>query len=309
VHIAILIPDVAPETWFEPLQRALKNHVVVDAGSLSSVEDCARIEIAVVGWAQTYDLGRFPNLRFVQSNFMGVDRLLNDPTLPETVPIARMVDPDMPVSMTESVLAHVLAAHRQLDVYQRQQQEGEWIERDQPLARKTTVAILGLGELGRAAASALLHVGFRVVGFSRSATPIDGVSVSSSIDEVLAQSQIVVNLLPLTEATRGILCARTFAMMPKNVVLINLARGAHLNDDDLLVALRDGHIRHAVLDVFTVEPLPNEHVFWRHPQITLTPHMAANSTPQSCIPVIVDNIERFARNEKPFHLVDRVTGY
>ncbi len=304
-----MIPDVAPTTWFNPLQRALKNHTVVDDASISSIEECEQIEIAVVGWAQIYNLGRYPNLRFVQSNFMGVDRLLTDQTLPPNIPIARMVDPDMPVSMTESVLAHVLAGHRQLDVYRRQQTASEWIERDQPLARDTTVAILGMGELGRSAAAALLRLGFQVVGFNRSDRPFAEIKVSNSIDEVLKRANIVVNLLPLTDETRGILCARTFAMMPKGAVLVNLARGAHVHDDDLLEALADGQIRHAALDVFTIEPLPTEHPFWRHPRVTLTPHMAANSTPESCIPVIVDNIERFVRGDEPRYLVDRITGY
>jgi glyoxylate/hydroxypyruvate reductase len=308
MNIVVDIPNYEPHRWLEPIQRALSEHRVFDAADLNGV-GLHSIDAAVVGWSDSYRLDRFPNLRFIQSTFMGVDRLLRDPTIDPAVPIARMVDPDMPVSMTESVLAHVLFAHRQLDVYRRQQSDAEWIERDQPLARDVTVAVLGMGELGRMAAAALRSVGFRVVGLSRTGAAVDGVEVSTSIDTVLSHANIVVNLLPLTDETIGILCARTFAMLPVGSVIINLARGAHLVDTDLLDALSRGHIRHAILDVFTTEPLPAVHRFWHHPQVTVTPHMAAMSTPESCVPVIVENLRRFDRGEHPLHLVDRNIGY
>ena len=274
-----------------------------------SWEDPAVVTAAVISVPNAASLHRYRNLRFVQSLWMGVDGLLADPELDPMLPLARMVDPGMPVSMAESVAGHVLWAHRFGDVYQRNQRLGVWEDRAQPLARQRTVTVLGLGELGARCAKTLTHLGFRVVGWSRSARAVDDVDVTGDFGTALGRGEIVVNLLPLTVATRRILDRSAFASMPAGGVLINVGRGAHVVDDDLLAALDSGHVRHAILDVFVTEPLPAEHRYWTHPHVTVTPHVAADSMPETCIPVVAENLRRFEDNEPLRNLVDRSRGY
>jgi glyoxylate/hydroxypyruvate reductase len=302
----ILVHTENNDRWIEPLRNALPHHSFVDH---REPHDVHQIEMAVVGWFEPGALHRYVGLRLVQSTWMGVDRLLVEGCLPTNTTIARMVDPAMPISMSETVLAHTIYAHRQLDIYARQASRKDWIEREQPLAPATTVGILGMGELGRACARTLRTVGFPVVGWSRQGNPVPDVEVTTDLEHVLSSAAAVVNLLPLTDSTRGLLCTHTFNQMRKGAVLINVGRGAHVVDNDLLAALDNDQLRHAFLDVFRSEPLAKDHPFWVHDRITVTPHIAADSNPATCLPVIVNNIERLSRGEQPMYLVDRSVGY
>ncbi len=304
--IVVVNPNLKRTRWVEPIAAALPNHRVIDS---RDSHDPADVDVALVGWMGETDLRRYTKLQLMQSLWMGVDRLINNPCVPDGIPLARMVDPGMPTSMTETVLAHVLAAHRQLDVYSRYQGESLWKTHRQPLAAERTVGVLGLGELGSRCAQTLCSLGFRVVGWSRRGEPIARVEVSTELDWILAQSEILVNLLPLTDSTIGLLGRSAFNRLPKGSVLINVARGAHVVDDDLLAALQSGQLRHAYLDVFNTEPLPPEHPFWTHKHISVTPHIAADSDPRTCVPVIVENVRRLVNGEALVHLVDREFGY
>jgi glyoxylate/hydroxypyruvate reductase len=306
LRIVVVNPNLNRQRWVEPLAAALPDHLVFDS---RDDRDPALADVAVVGWIGDTDLKRYARLQMIQSLWMGVDRLLDHPDLPANVPLTRMVDPGMPISMAETVMAHVLAAHRQLDVYGRYQREGRWRTHRQPLASERTVGVLGLGELGSRCAASLLALGFSVVGWSRTGSPLHGVEVSTDLSLVLARAQIVVNLLPLTPQTAGLFCAQTFSQMLSGAVFINVARGAHVVDADLLEALGSGRLRHAVLDVFNEEPLPSAHPYWSHPQVTVTPHVASDSEPETCVPVVAENIRRLAIGEPLLHLVDRETGY
>ena len=304
--IVVVNPNLSRRRWVGPLALALPQHVIIDS---RDEHDPGSVDVAVVGWIGETDLGRYARLQMIQSLWMGVDRLIENPSIPVSVPMARMVDPGMPISMAETVMAHVLAAHRQLDSYGRYQREARWRTHRQPLASERTVGVLGLGELGRRCAQSLRALGFRVVGWSRSGSAVDGIEASTDLEATLAQSEIVVNLLPLTPATTGLFCAQTFSHMPPDSVFINVARGAHVVDEDLLAALESGHLRHAFLDVFNVEPLPPEHPYWTHHHVTVTPHIAAESEPATCVPVIAENMRRLASGEALLHLVDRQLGY
>jgi glyoxylate/hydroxypyruvate reductase len=304
--IVVVNPNLKRSRWVEPIAQALPNHHVVDS---RDPHDPSAVDVAMIGWMGDTDLRAYANLGFLQSLWMGVDRLMNNEAVPEGIPLARMVDPAMPISMTETVLAHVLSAHRQLDTYARYQNEQQWRTHRQPLAAERTVGVLGLGALGSRCALALSTLGFRVVGWSRRGEPVTGVEVSTDLDWVLSQSEILVNLLPLTDSTFGLLGRAAFQRLPKGSVLINVARGAHVVDDDLLEALESGQLRHATLDVFHTEPLPPEHRFWAHKHITVTPHIAADSDPRTCVPVIVENVRRLVNGEALLHLVDRDLGY
>ena len=293
-------------SWIDALRVARPGDIFRADGDW---EDPTVVTAAVISVPNAMALHGYPNLRFVQSLWMGVDGILRDPDLPPDLPLARMVDPAMPVSMAETVAAYVLWAHRNGDVYQRNQRAGLWEDQPQPLATQRTITILGLGELGSHCARVLDMLGFHVTGWSRSGRAVGNVEVTRDFTVALGEGEIVVNLLPLTPETTGILDRIAFATMPAGSVLINVGRGAHIVDSDLLAALDSGHLRHAVLDVFAAEPLAGDHPFWSHERVTVTPHVAADSMPETCIPVISENLRRFDSAEPLLNLVDRVRGY
>jgi glyoxylate/hydroxypyruvate reductase A len=268
----------------------------IDAGRVAALD----IAAAVVANPPPGSLQGLPALRLIQSLWAGVDRLLADPTLPAGVPVARMVDPAMTAAMAETALWAVLSLHRGFFAYQQRQRVGVWKPHAQRRADEVPVTVLGQGEMGRAVAARLAALGYPVQGWRRDGRPLH---------EVLATAAVVVNLLPLTPATRGLLDARAFAAMPAKSALVNLGRGAHVVDADLLAALDAGHLRHAVLDVFTTEPLPAGHPYWTHPRVTMLPHAAAATDPRSAAQVAAANL-RAARDGGPLvHLVDRQRGY
>src|SRR4051812_29408543 len=274
--------------------------------------DRREVEVAIVASPPAGALRELPSLRLVQSLWMGVDGLLADPALPPGVPVARMVDPGMTGQMPEAALAHVLHLHRAHDVYGRQQRAHTWRQWPQPPAGRRRVGVLGLGELGARTAGVLARHGFHVRGWSRTPKRIDGVVTCSgpdALDPTLAESDILVDLLPLTAQTRGLLDARRLSRLPRGACLVNLARGEHVLEPDLLAALDAGRLRHAILDAFAEEPLPPEHPYWAHPAVTVLPHVAAQSNPETCVPVVLENLRRLAAGEPLLHLVDRGTGY
>ncbi|ONG49406.1 glyoxylate/hydroxypyruvate reductase A [Pseudoroseomonas deserti] len=274
--------------------------------------DVDAVEIALVANPPHGTLARYPNLRFVQSLWAGVDRMLSDPTLPTAIPISRLVDPALTQAMVECALASVLLLHRQLPAYVRQQARAEWKQLAQPLAGQRRVGVLGLGALGGACATALAGIGFAVSGWSRAPKAIDGVACLSGgagMEQLVATSDILVNLLPLTPDTMGILDARLFGRLPQGAGLVNLARGRHLVEADLLAALSSGQVSHAVLDVFAQEPLPGEHPFWAHPGITVLPHVAAYSAPESAARIALENVARHRAGQPTTAMVDPARGY
>lgn len=268
----------------------------LDAGRVAAAD----IAAAVVANPPPGSLQGLPKLALIQSLWAGVDRLLADPTLPAGVPVARMVDPAMTAAMAETALWAVLSLHRGFFAYQQRQREGVWKPHAQRRADEVPVAVLGQGEMGRAVAARLAALGYPVQGWRRDGTPLA---------EVLARAAIVVNLLPLTPATRGLLDARAFAAMPAKSALVNLGRGAHVVDADLLAALDAGHLRHAVLDVFTTEPLPAGHPYWTHPRVTVLPHAAAATDPRSAAAVAAANLRAVREGAPLAHVVERTRGY
>ena len=290
------------EDWLPLLEKALPQ----DRFFAAPEKD---IDIALVATPPKGTFERLPNLRFVQSLWMGVEMLLDDPAIPRSIPLARLVDPGMVAAMSETVLIDVLDWHRHLYRYRDYQRERRWYRHGQYLAGDRTVGLLGLGELGSDAARKLAALGFNVAGFSRRPKTLEGVACFTDLSEVLERSDAVVCLLPLTPKTRGILDAAALQKIRKGGCLINLARGGHVVMKDLVAVLDSGHLAHAYLDVFASEPLAADDPLWRHPRISITPHSAALTDPRTAIPRIVANIERVRRGETPFNLVDRDAGY
>ncbi|MGH8688326.1 MAG: 2-hydroxyacid dehydrogenase [Burkholderiales bacterium] len=294
-----------PDFWFPLLQKALpadRFHAWPDVNG-------GDIDLAIVA---THPRGTFAGLgklKLIQSLWMGVENIVADPDLPRGVPVARLIDPGMVNAMGETVIAHLLDWHRHLYLYRRWQGEKLWKRRRQFLPSDRTIGILGLGELGSAVAARLLAMGFNVAGWSRRPKSLAGVRCTTDLDALLAQSDAVVCLLPLTPNTRGILDARAFAKIREHGCVINVARGGHLVASDLLAALDSGHLAHAYLDVFDPEPLPADSPLWAHPGITVTPHIAALSEPRTSVGKIAENVERVRRGELPRNLVDFAAGY
>jgi glyoxylate/hydroxypyruvate reductase A len=261
-------------------------------------------------------LGEFKNLKAVFSLGAGADELLTDPELPN-VPLVRIVDSDLTMRMTEYVVMHVLMYHRQHRLYEAQQRVRIWHDHEQPPASEVSVGIMGLGELGAAAAGALQRLGFRVVGWSRTQKSIPAVECfygMVGLEPFLRRTEILVSLLPSTPATRGILSLDLFRRLKFNgalhgAYLINAARGDLQVDADIVAALEDGTLAGATLDVFPTEPLPITSPLWTHPKVTITPHNAAQSSPRALVTNILRQIDRFELGMPLEHVIDRGRGY
>ena len=276
------------------------------------IGDPRAIDYALVWRPEPGLLASLPDLKLILSLGAGVDHILCDPQLPRHVPIVRLVDPYMTDAMSEYVVLQVLRLHR-LDLDYRAQQGKEiWRELAQKNAAERSVGILGFGELGQDAGRKLKGLGFDVAFWSRTEKTVGGFkghAGQAGLSALLARTEILVCLLPLTGETEGILNARNFALLPKGAGLINAARGAHLVEEDLIAALDTGQLSAAVLDVFREEPLPSGHPFWHHPRIVVTPHVAALTNPATAAPIVLDNIRRFEEGRPLLNLVDPERGY
>ena len=271
-----------------------------------------RADIALIASPPPGTLEKLKGARLIQSLWMGVEKLIEDPALPRHVPLARLADPGMVAAMSETVLAHTLDWHRRLYGYRAQQREARWKRFRQYMASDHTVGLLGLGELGTDAARKLRFLGFNVCGWSRRPRSLDEVECFSGmdgLDRTLRNSDVVVCLLPLTPQTEGILNRENLLKVKKGGALINVARGGHVVRDDLIAALDSGHLAHAYLDVFETEPLPADDPLWRHPGVTITPHAAALTEPRTAVHKIAANIECIRRGTLPPNLVDFSAGY
>jgi glyoxylate/hydroxypyruvate reductase len=254
---------------------------------------------------------RFPNLKLLFSTGAGVDQF-DLTALPPSLPLVRMVEPGIVHGMVEYVLHAVLDLHRDMPAYRCQQAKGVWRPLPVRAAAQRRVGVLGLGSLGQAVLHALLGLGFDCAGWSRSERRIDGVRCFAGDGEraeFLRRSDIVVCLLPLTDATRGLLNAALFDALPRGAALVHVGRGPQLVTADLLAALDDGRLASAVLDVTDPEPLPPDHLLWRHPRVRITPHVASMTQPDSAAAAVLDNLRRFEAGLPLIGWVDRVKGY
>jgi glyoxylate/hydroxypyruvate reductase A len=288
-----LLPELECRLWDEPGQ----------------LED---IEYAAVWRPPPGGLSRFPNLKAIFSIGAGVDHVLCDPELPANIPVLRTVGDELSQRMTEYVALQVLRFHRRLPEVQAHQMAASWQPLITPPAPQRNIGLMGLGVMGIAAAAALRAFGFRINGWSRTEKRIEGLICfhgQGQFSEFLAQSEILVCLLPLTPETDSILNRDTFAALPEGSYIINAGRGEHLLEQDLLQALDSGQLAGAALDVFRTEPLPADHPFWRHPKILVTPHIASLIDPLTGGKVMAQNIRRFRAGEKMAEIIDRSRGY
>ncbi len=289
------------------LDNSLDIRMFPDAGAPEDIE-------AAVCWTahDMAELRRYPNLKLIVSMGAGVDHLLRPPGPPPGIPVARLVDRLLTSAMSEWVLLNVLRFHRQDQAYRAQQAARVWDELPAPATEATRIGILGVGALGSDAAAKLGALGFPVAGWSRREKTLPGVQGfhgAAGLDAMLAQSDFLVCLLPLTPDTRGIINARTLGLLPRGAFVLNAARGGHVVDDALLAALASGQVAGAALDVFEPEPLPAAHPFWAHPKVVMTPHAASITIPESVAPQVVENIRRARAGAPLLNLVDFAAGY
>lgn len=305
----------APKTDWEEYREVLPA-ALAEAGVEAEVEHVLEPErpaevdyIVYAPSSRLKDFTPFTGVKLVQSLWAGVEAVVGNETL--TQPVARMVDEGLTEGMVEWCVGHVLRHHLGMD-HDILRRDAVWDPVVPPLARDRRVTILGLGALGRAVGRALAGLGFPVTGWSRTAKEIDGMAClagKEGLKAALRRADILVLLLPLTDRTRDLMDADRLALLPDGAVLINPGRGPLVVDDALLAALDSGGLAHATLDVFRTEPLPPEHPFWAHPNVTVTPHIASATRPASAARVVAENIRRGEAGEPFLHLVDRSLGY
>ena len=294
--------------WAEIFRREAPE---IDFRLWPDVGDAADVRY-LAAWEPPADLAsRFPNLQLLLSTGAGVDQF-DFAVLPPDLPVVRMVEPGIVQGMVEYVTHAVLDLHRDMPAYRRAQQQRQWQAIAVRAASERRIGVLGLGSLGQAVLDRLVSFGFDCAGWSRSRHDVAGVHCHAGADELdafLARSEILVCLLPLTDATRGFLNAALFARLPRGASLVHVGRGPQLVTHELLQALDEGPLAEAVLDVTDPEPLLPDDALWLHPRVRITPHIASMTQPQTAARVVIDNLRRFARGEPLVGLVDRARGY
>ena len=306
MHITVCLSQQKPEPWQEGLQAALP-----DATVSVWQPGAAAADYAVVWAPPQAFFDEQPGLKAAFNTGAGVDALLGLRVAPSTR-LVRLDDAGMSVQMAEFACHAVIRHFRELDAYEADVREGRWSYRKPRARADFPVGVMGLGVLGERVARALTVFDFPVHGWSRSPKTIDGVRChagEAQLDTFLSSCRVLINLLPLTPQTQDILNRRTLGLLRPGGYVVNLARGAHLVDEDLLALLDSGHLAGAALDVFRTEPLPAGHGFWNHPKITLTPHTSARTLREESIAQIARKIAALQRGEPVAGEVDRQRGY
>ncbi|MBT6272338.1 MAG: glyoxylate/hydroxypyruvate reductase A [Rhodobacteraceae bacterium] len=293
MKIVLKVGGARADWWKDHMAGLLPEYEVILA---EEVVDKDIIDFAVVWLPEPGWLKSFPNLKCIFSIGSGIDHILKDKELPQHLPIVRLTGTDLSTRMREYVVLHVLRLHRRLPEVEESQKTEEWNQIIEPPANNRTVGIMGLGNLGADCAQILSKIGFNVLGWAKSKKSLEGVESfvgNSGFDTFLSKSDIVVCMLPLTPETKDIMNASFFKKMKNGASIINVARGPHLNEEDLLVAIKSKKIRSATLDVFHNEPLEKGHPFWKHPNVLVTPHIASLIDPVAGGKAIADNIKNF----------------
>jgi glyoxylate/hydroxypyruvate reductase A len=308
-NLLMMVPGSWAGLWTTPLGAGAVNPIVHGRDSYAPES----IDYVLSFRPPPGVLKTLPNLKASFCLGAGVDGFLADGDYPKQVPLVRFVDDTLSAEMAQFAVMHVLIRHRCQRLFDEAQPKRQWRQTILPrLTEDTRIGLLGLGEIGAFTAVRFGALGFPVSGWSRTRKHLLGVKSFAGDGELydfLAQADYVICLLALTRQTAGILNAKAFAAMPKGGFVINAARGAHLVVDDLIAALDSGHLSGAVLDVFETEPLPEASPLWRHPKVTVTPHIAGISQPGVAARFVLDGIAAFERGERPENIVNVETAY
>jgi glyoxylate/hydroxypyruvate reductase A len=293
----------------KPGRLAASDYITAFAAKMPGLEvrvwpelgDRAEVDVLFTTRIPRGELSSFPNLKFVALVAAGADRFLSDPEIPRDLPIVRAFNPEQARTMTGWVVYQVIRHHREMAAYEADQAARRWDRRPVVQPGEVRVSVMGLGELGGAAAREL-----------RGGRGIEGVTDfvgPGGFGPMLARSDILIGILPYTRETDGLLDTRAFAALPEGALVINCGRGELIVEADLLAAIDSGHLSGAALDVFREEPLPPEHPFWDHPRIALTPHNASTGTAWGAVDIVIENIRRSQAGRPFLATVDRERGY
>ena len=298
-----------PEEMAEMFRKELPGH---DVTTQQPQPGDAPVAYIVVGRPTPGVIAAVPGLELVLSLNAGIEHLLASGEVPEHLPIVRLVDDGLADGMSDWVLAHALAWHRNLSLYRDLQAKGEWAPQPEKLARERIVTVLGAGALGSQVAGHFARFDFDTRVWSRSGRIVEGArsfAGREQLIEAVSGADILVNLLPLTAETANVVDESVLAALNPGAFFINGARGGHVVDADLIAALDSNQLSGAALDVFRTEPLPAGDQFWAHPKIMLSPHVAAPTHAHTAVAEMAENIRRYERGEPLHHLVDRTLGY
>lgn len=293
------------------LQEAFARRAPQLSAVLADDPRAANAQIAACWFPLADSLAALPNLQVIHSVAAGIDHLEHDPSCPD-LPVCRVVDPGHRQGMTEYVRWAVIHYHRGFDQVLEQQRQQHWERPLQRPAHEFRIGVMGLGSLGSAIAQDLANAGYEVRGWARSKKDLPGVQTFAGTDTFnpfLDGVELLINLLPLTHETRGILNRQTFEHLANGAALVNVGRGGHLNIEDLQQALARGKLRGALLDVFEQEPLPADHSLWKTPGVTITPHMASAASHDCIAEQIAENFRRLNAGEPLLNSADRLLGY
>ena len=298
------------EVWSSALQESMPE---MDVRVYPDEGDVNDIEYAVVWKHPRGILTRYPNLKAILSLGAGVDHVISDPELPDGLPIVRLVDKKLTHEMVLHSLHWVLHFHSDQYLYRIQQQSREWIQQSSVQSEDRTIGIMGLGNIGKAIGDSLINLDFKVIGWGASPKSslgaIEYYYGHEQLSKFLSETNILINVLPLTENTKNILTKTELSYLPKGSFIINIGRGGIINENDLLSILDSGHIAAAALDVFAEEPLPENNSLWTHPSVYVTPHIAGQSNPGSAAKTIAENIRLIQKGESPYPIYSLNNGY
>lgn len=306
MSLAIVSPGKNPNAWIKVINQLspdLKIQVYPD------ISDPDEVEVAFLWQHPEGLLSSFPNLKLISSMGAGVDHILRDKSISPDIPIVRIVDEKLTWSMTNYVIMAVLNFHRQITRYQADQKRKVWDMSNPEIEVK--IGVMGVGALGSDVLEKLSMMDFQVFGFGFSEKEEFKYPYFSKdhLDQFLKEINVLVCLLPLTKETEDILNLDLFEKCNPGTYLINVARGKHLVEKDLITAFEKGYLSGAMLDVYREEPLPKDHPFWEESRITMTPHIASVTNPKAAAPQLIENIKRIKSNGKLLNLVDRNKGY
>ncbi|NJB37822.1 2-hydroxyacid dehydrogenase [Croceivirga sp. JEA036] len=309
MSIVICFTNKDPKPWQEELKRRLPKVKVEIHPQVSQKEE----PTFALCWKADFDvLKTYPNVRVLQSVGASVDHIINTQKLPPEVVVTRVVDQQLAKDMFTYVLAGILNFIRGTNCYQKAQTNKVWGQKSYNTIAETQVCLLGLGKIGAYVATELAGMGFKVTGWAKNAKNLDGVSCfygKTELSKAVAKANVLINMLPYTADTEGILNKNLLMLLPQNAFLINVGRGEHLVEEDLLAVLNMGHFSGALLDVFRTEPLPENHPFWEHDKIQITPHVAALTNIGTATAGIVMNYNKAIAEEDLLNQVSIHKGY
>ncbi|WP_103069402.1 2-hydroxyacid dehydrogenase [Aquimarina sediminis] len=309
MSIAIIFNNKEAAPWAKALRAKLPND---DIQIYPEVKDCSTVEFALCWKPDTDILLQFPNLKVIQSVGASIEHITRTQEIKDDIVISRIVDNNLSNDLWEYLLGSVLSLLKNDLIYVQQKQSRLWRQKKYLTIKDITISILGLGKIGAYVAEKFGLLGFKVKGWSLSTKNINGVKSyhgMQEFDDFLQDTDILINILPLTESTENILNAKTLRKTNIGASLINVGRGEHLVEENLLEVLKEGHLSSAILDVFRKEPLPKKHPFWEHPKIKITPHVASLTNIESATSQIAENYKRFRTGSELLHIVSLKKGY